>query len=76
MIDNASLQIEELKVLRGSYIDAILEFQQKHEIPDIEDLLDIINPILYAKIAQEFKDKKHFAKDSPHYKQNNLEDLF
>ena len=76
MIDNASLQIEELNLLRGSYIEAIIEFQQKHEIPDIEDLWDIINPILKAKITQEFIDKNHFAKDSIHAKKNSLEYLF
>jgi hypothetical protein len=74
MIDNASLAIEQLKVLRGSYIEAVVEFCGTQEIYDYEDLLEVLNPILKAKITQEFIDKKYFGKGSAFYKKRNLID--
>jgi hypothetical protein len=76
MIDNASLLIEELKLKTGSYKDAFLLLMEKQDIHDPEDLLEVISPILYAKIKQEFRDLNHFGPDSPHKKESNLEEFF
>jgi hypothetical protein len=75
MIDNVSLQIEELAALRGSYIEAFFEFMGNSNIHDPEDLLEIISPILYEKIKQEFKNANYFPKGSVNEKQDNLCDF-
>lgn len=76
MTDNASLVIEKMAVELGSHKDAFLAFMYKHEIPDPEDLLEVISPILKEKIKQEFRAKNYFDKDSEFAKQESLEDLF
>lgn len=80
MIDNTSLLIEELQLKlkkedpdsKTTYKDAFLLFMNKNEIYDPEDLLEVIDKILYAKIKQELID----CNNIPHLKQNNLEDFF
>lgn len=76
MIDNVSLQIEELAVLRGSYREAFFEFMENSNIYDPEDLYSIINDILKAKLKNEFQEANYFPKGSKNAKQNNLSDFF
>lgn len=54
---NESIQIERLKLQTGSYIEATITFCGNNSIEDFEDLLEILNPALVAKIRQEFIDK-------------------
>lgn len=75
MIDNVSSQIEELAALRESYRDAFFEFMENHNIYDPEDLYEILNPILKAKIKQEFIDANVFPKGSVYCKKSNLTDF-
>ena len=80
MIDNASLLIEELQIKLKkedpscvtTYKDAFLYFMNKQEIYDPIDLWEVIEPILKAKIRQEFIDTNNI----PSLKQNNLSDFF
>ena len=60
MLDPTTLKIEELYQETGSYIEAFIEFTNKFQIYDYEDVLSIINPILHEKIEQEFIDKNYF----------------
>ena len=60
MLDQTTIKIEELYLETGSYIDAFLEFAVRFQIQDYEDILTVINPILHAKIKQEFIDKNFF----------------
>lgn len=76
MIDNTSLQIEDLKILRGSYREAFFEFMEKHEIYDPIDLWEVIHPIIQNRIKQEYIDNNNFSKDSPFAKQNDLSEFF
>jgi predicted metal-dependent phosphotriesterase family hydrolase len=57
MSNNVSMQIEKLKLKTGSYIEAVMEFSEHNKIYDYEDLLEILNPITYNNIRQEFIDK-------------------
>jgi hypothetical protein len=59
-LDQTTLQIEKLYLETGSYRDAFLEFAARFEIYDYEDILKVINPILYEKIKQEFIDNNCF----------------
>lgn len=60
MLDQTTIKIEELYTETGSYIEAFLEFAEKFQIYDYEDILAVINPILHEKIKQEFIDKNFF----------------
>ena len=60
MLDPTTLKIEELYQETGSYIEAFIEFTNKFQIYDYEDVLSIINPILHEKIEQEFIEKNYF----------------
>lgn len=60
MLDPTTIKIEELYQETGSYIEAFIEFTNKFQIYDYEDVLSIINPILHEKIKQEFIDKNFF----------------
>ena len=60
MLDQTTTKIEELYQETGSYIDAFLEFAHQFEVYDYEDILSVINPILYEKIKQEFIEKNFF----------------
>lgn len=60
MLDPTTVKIEELYQETGSYIEAFIEFADKLQIYDYEDVLAIINPILHEKIKQEFIDKNFF----------------
>ena len=60
MLDPTTIKIEELYQETGSYIEAFIEFTNKFQIYDYEDVLAVINPILHEKIKQEFKDKNFF----------------
>lgn len=58
MLDNVSLKIEQLAHENGgSYIDAMTHFAKEFEIPDFEDILEVLNPNVVAKLRQEFIDK-------------------
>ena len=57
MIDNVSLQIEEIALRNKSYIVAITEFCETNNIPDFEDLLEVLDKSIIAKVKQEFIDK-------------------
>ncbi len=70
MIDNTTLQIEELKLLRGSYKEAVIEFCGKHDIYDYEDLIEALSPILVDKIKQEYIRDNYI----PHLKRETLLD--
>jgi hypothetical protein len=76
MTNNTTILIEELYLKHGSYREAFEIFRISKGIEDPEDLLEVIGPILYDKIKQEFIDNKVFAKDSPHYKRPNLTEFF
>jgi hypothetical protein len=71
MIDNVSLQIETLAAKCGSYKEAFLDFAEKSEILDCEDLLESLNSNLVAKIRQEFIDKNYI----PRLKRDNIFDF-
>lgn len=60
MLDPTTVKIEELYQETGSYIEAFIEFTNKFQIYDYEDVLAVINPILHEKIKQEFIDKNFF----------------
>lgn len=59
MIDNVSYQIEEIAAKTGSYIEAFEEFANIHGILDIEEVLEIANKQICAKLKQEFIDKNY-----------------
>lgn len=71
MIDNVSLQIENIAAKCGSYKEAFLEFTEKNEIFDYEDLLKSLSNNLVLKIRQEFIDKNYI----PHLKRSNIFDF-
>lgn len=83
MIDNVSIQIEELALhkskikgdTKGTFIESFEEFRVKNEIHDPEDLLEVISDNLKAKIAQDFKDCGYFPKGSKNAAQNNLDEF-
>ena len=75
MTDNATMRIEELKLETGSYQDAIFLFMEQNMIFDVEDVLEIIDKILYNKIAQELINNNNFGSDSPYKKQNKMTDF-
>lgn len=62
MLDALSMEIERSAKEKGSYIDAILEFQKSKDIDDVEDIVDILHPIVVEKIKIEFI-KKNFLPD-------------
>ncbi len=73
MIDQVTIKIEEIYLETGSYIDAIIEFANKFNIQDYEDILEVVNPILKEKIKQEFIDKNYFPDKK---KQTSITDFF
>lgn len=68
MLDPTTQKIEELKLETGNYREAFLEFAHQMEILDYEELLEVINPLLVAKIKQEFIDAGYFRNK----KKNNI----
>lgn len=68
MLDPTTQKIEELKLEIGNYREAFIEFAHRMEIYDYEELLEVINPLLVAKIKQEFINAKYF----PHQKKSNI----
>jgi hypothetical protein len=60
MVANVTLSIENLYLETGSYKDALIEFADRFEIYDYEDILKVINPILIEKIKQEYIDLNYF----------------
>lgn len=58
MIDNVSLKIEQLAHANGgSYIEAITTFAKEFEIPDFEDIIEVLNKNVVDKVKQEFIDR-------------------
>ena len=68
MLDSVNIEIEELALKNdGSYIDAIIEFSEKKGINDVEDVLEMLHPIVYEKVKSEFIEK-NYIKDKPRNK--------
>jgi hypothetical protein len=83
MIDNVTLAIEALALKLKTdqiapsispYKDAFILFMNEQHIYDPEDILEVIDPILIAKINQEFRSTNNFSKESPYAKQESLFD--
>lgn len=61
MLDGLSLIIENMAQANGgSYIDAVLEYQELNEIPDVEDITESLHPHILEKLKTEFKQKNYF----------------
>jgi hypothetical protein len=61
MLDALSVEIEQLAKENGSYIDAVLYFQAARKINDVEDIIEILHPIVVQRIKDEFI-KKNFIR--------------
>jgi hypothetical protein len=71
-INNLDYEIEMRYLQNFSYIDSIIEYCNENRIPDYEDVIETLNPVLIEKIKVEFK-KKRFFRDE---KIVTLEDFF
>lgn len=74
MLDSVNIEIEELALKNdGSYIDAIIEFSEKKDLLDVEDVLGMLHPIVYEKVKTEFIER-NYIKDKPRNK--SLDNFF
>ena len=60
MLDPTTIKIEELYQETGSYIEAFIEFTNKFQIYDYEDVLAVINPIYMKKLNRNLRIKISF----------------
>lgn len=66
MLEGISKIIEEMAAENGgSYMEAILDFQEQNNIPDVEDITDGLNDIIKEKISVEMIRKNYFPKGNP-----------
>lgn len=62
MLDSINLEIEQLaQKNNGSYIEAIVEFQELKNIIDIEDIVEMLHFNIREKLKNEFIKKKYFS---------------
>lgn len=61
MLDGLNSEIERLAVAhKGSYIEALIEFREIRQIPDFEDIVELLHPNIIDKLKQEYVAKKFF----------------
>jgi len=71
MLDGISLKIEEMaKENGGSYMEAVLDFQEQHEIPDVEDITENLHKNIIEKLKEEIIRKNFLGKDSKFYQES------
>lgn len=73
MLDNFNLDIEQRAARTGSYIEAIIELCEEKNIPEFEDVVEMLNPIVLDKIKMEYIQKNYI----PELKiENSLKEFF
>ena len=58
-MDNFTLEIEQRAAVNGSYKDTLMEICEERNLCEYE-LVDMLHPIILAKVKQEFIDLNHF----------------
>jgi hypothetical protein len=58
MIDNFTLEIEHRAAVNGSYVETLVEICEERNLCEYE-VIDMLHPVLWAKVRQEFIDKKN-----------------